>query len=289
MINFSRFFTLFENFETVSKLFLDPQHRDKEWEELHKEFEATGGKEMGAGFYGKVYHHPKWPYVVKMFTKDDPYLSFARFAYKHPHKSFPKLYGPPRKITPEFSRDRSMGQVYLSRIEKLNPISTHTFEQIQKYAQPYNQYIYMTEREPMARRFYGNEYDLRLAEVKDHLSDIPDNILSVLDAREIIEKASRDGNWGASDWASRNIMQRDNGDLVVIDPVWEGHNIFAVAREQERMEQDFGGFEDMLDDAMNDREIKPNLIKGGVRPKKVPKKKPFKSMLNIPDDNLGSW
>lgn len=290
MINFSRYFLLFENFETVSKLFLDPQHKDKEWEELQKEFYATGGRQLGSGTFGTVYHHPKWPYVVKMFTKDDPYLSFARFAYKHPHKSFPKFYGPPKKITPEFSRNRSMGEVYLSRIEKLNPISTRLFEQMDKYKYPYRLYLYMTQREQNARHFYGDSYDYKLREAMDQLSDIPENVLSALEALEIIENESRNNDWGTIDWSSNNVMQRDNGDIVVIDPVWEGHNANAVRREQENIDRDFGNAEDMIAGATNGEgeDIKPKLIRGGERPKKVKKPKPYKSMLNVPDSFSGS-
>ena len=290
MIPFARFYLIFENFETVSKLFLDPQHKDKEWYQLQKDFEKSGGKEIGAGGYGKVYTHPKWPYVVKMFTRDDPYLKFARYAYKHPHKSFPKFYGAPQKIIPEFSRNRSMGEVYLSRIEKLHPLTLRTYDEIDKYKNYYTHYRYMVDMEKNARHFFGNTYNYRLNELKHHLADMPENIESALDAMTIVNKEAYARNWGTSDWHINNLMQRDNGDIVLIDPVWEGENPQAVADEQRRIDLDFGDAENIVDQIMSGKtgDIKPRLVRGGELPKKF-KKKIKRPKPIVSSENESSW
>jgi len=261
-MSFTKFFFLFENFETVSKLFLDPAHRDKEWFELNKEFEKSGGRHIGSGSYGSVLTHPKWPYVVKMFPKDDPYLKFARYAYKNPHKSFPKFYGAPKKIIPQYTRSRGMGEVYLSRIEKLNPISKEIFHVLEKYKPIYNSYMYMVNHNPNARRFYGTNYQNRLNELKDELKDIPENIRSALDAMNIVNEAGNKYEWGADDWKINNIMQRDNGDIVLIDPVWEGWNPHMEA-ERQRQEYDLADYD----------EDYPPMVRGGELPKKINPKK----------------
>lgn len=290
-MTFFQFFILFENFETVSKLFLDPQHKDKEWYDLQQEFEASGGKHLGQGSYGQVLTHPKWPYVVKMFTRDDPYLRFARYAYKNPHTSFPKFYGAPRKIVPEFSRNRSMGEIYLSRIEKLNPINKHTFHLLNEFKTTYDKYRYMTDRSRHAHSFYGDDYRGIIKELEATLKGMPKNIASALDAMHIINTESHNNNWGIEDWKEGNIMQRDNGDIVLIDPLWEGFNSWAAAREQENMNHDFGDALDMITQATRGgtgKDINPKLIRGGELPKQAKRKAPKKSILNVPD-SLSDW
>ena len=93
-------FLLNEEFDKVSDFLLNPEHRNKTFNELLSEFQKSGGKYIGSGKYGQVFDHPNWQYVIKVFPDDPQYLSFARFAYKNPHPSFPKFWGPPQRIVP---------------------------------------------------------------------------------------------------------------------------------------------------------------------------------------------
>jgi hypothetical protein len=99
MISFKEF-VLKEEFDSVSDFLLNPEHRNKTFNQLLDEFEKSGGKFIGSGKYGQVFEHPSWKYVIKVFQNDPEYLSFARFAYRNPHPSFPKFYGPPQRIIP---------------------------------------------------------------------------------------------------------------------------------------------------------------------------------------------
>ena len=74
---------------------------------------------------------------------------------------------------------------------------------------------------------------------------------------------------GSPDIHSGNIMQRQNGELVLIDPLWAGSNPYMDALAQQRMEYD--GYDDYGAD-------EPSQILGGELPKnkRIKKKKPYK-------------
>jgi len=90
---------LHESFDSISEFLLNPDHKEKDWDELMDEFKSSGGKLIGVGKKGQVFSHPRWPYVLKMYN-DEFYTSFVRFAFKNPHSAFPKFFGPPKKVTP---------------------------------------------------------------------------------------------------------------------------------------------------------------------------------------------
>jgi hypothetical protein len=130
----------------------------------------------------------------------------------------------------------------------------------------------MITNEANAKRFYGTNYENRLAELQNDLKGIPENIASALDAMTIVNLESYKNNWGSDDWKIGNIMQRDNGDIVLIDPVWEGWNPYM---EAEKRRQD----EFRLYDYSDEGEYKAPLIQGGKLPKKIKKKITHKLML----------
>ena len=73
-------------------------------------------------------------------------------------------------------------------------------------------------------------------------------------------------------------MQRQNGELVLIDPLWAGSNPYMDALAQQRMEYYGNDF---------DREDEP-LINGGELPKKkrIKKKKPVKFTSYNPNNDI---
>ena len=115
-MNFKNFL---EAFETTHDFLLNQDYSDKTFSQLLHDFEQSGGKMIGVGKYGQVFQHPNWNYVLKTFHDDTCYLKFCRFVYKNPHPSFPKFYGLPKKIIPQFKRTRPI--LYYVRIEKLYP------------------------------------------------------------------------------------------------------------------------------------------------------------------------
>ena len=247
ILSFKEF--LLEGFDTVSDFLLNPAHRTKTFDELMKEFAASGGREVDRGTKGVVYEHPSWPYVIKTFSRDDCYLHFARFAYKNPHKSFPKLFGPPQQIVPFYTRYKEESKIYIARIEKLEPT------------------------DPKIAFTVFNLLDSHSSETEAILRHNPQFASLVVGYYLILNSKPN----CAFDWNHNNLMKRKNGDLVWADPLWEGSNPYIDARRAFDSEIDRYGYEE---------EPPPPDVMGGKLPhrirKKKPKSKPFIYSNDIP-------
>jgi hypothetical protein len=270
MISFTSFFHINESFDTVSDFLLNPEHRDKRWWDLMKEFEASGGKQIGAGKYGTVYSHPKWPYVIKTFTKDDPYLRFVRFAYKNPYPPFPKFYGTPKRIVPFYAREEYDKEMYVSRIEKLEPLEEGEFNDIDAGRGVVYRYTFYKNNPDQLIRFYENDSKAVMEDLKSEVDALPREIYNVLVGQDMLEKVMKSENWGGvPDWHAGNVMKRANGEYVLIDPVWEGYEFNAYRDHDEYVRQEAGYFDDESPDY-----VQPKTLRGGELPKKKRLKKP---------------
>ena len=165
---------------------------------------------MGEGAFGTVFSHPSWPFVLKLFPRDDCYLKFVRFGYSNPRPCFPKFYGLPRKILPTFSRQLDMAEPYVLRIEKLVfpndawKISldvNHMLDELKTKDPEFRNAYYLKTHDGM----FGNvDPDSRLYGV----------VKGALMAKEALGAC-------ALDIHSENIMMREStGELVLSDPVY---------------------------------------------------------------------
>lgn len=267
-----REFYLTEEFDSISAFLLNPENRNKTWQQLMSEFEAEGGEYIGGGKFGTVFDHPKWPYVLKMF--DDPhYLRFVRFAYRNPHRAFPKFYGPPQKIVPYYKRTPERATTYIVRVERLQPVSNQTMlQEIVKfydrgvaYIMAKKQGVADTEDERMVlpsfkerRQGIAPSY-IRVKRYQDQIDFIKKypQSESLFEAIYIVQMNLKET---AMDIHTGNIMQRSNNDLVLIDPVWEGSNPYADYQAMLDAETDrWGGGE---------YEPEPTLVGGKLPTKK---------------------
>lgn len=283
MISFKEFI-LREDFDSVSDFLLNPEHRNKTFSELMHEFEKSGGKHIGSGKYGQVFEHPNWNYVIKVFPNDPEYLSFARFAYKNPHPSFPKLWGPPQRIVPFYKRTTSNAVEYIARIEKLYPLQDkELLTYIVKNWQDAISYfhavktgdvnkedertIYPTARE----RRQGIEPKTITVKLFQPIEDAFQKYPKLKNLYEAIYLVAT--NIKASlDIHANNIMQRQNGDLVLIDPVWAGSNPYLDYKKM--MDMEIGYFQEPEE---------PTLV-GGMLPKRKRKKKVKQNRILRHDD-----
>lgn len=242
---------LIENFRTVTDFLLNPENSNKTWEELEKEFKESGGEILGSGKYGKVFYHPSWKYVLKMYN-DPLYTSFVRFAFKNPLPAFPKFYGPPKKIIPQYKRYESEAISYIVRMEKLKPIDYETFELIDKFYTKSLDFFKNPEAEDTywyygkSKQFIyygpdskGNEPKevkvKRHQELIDAIKDKPE-LFNILHGIYVLTTSSLPGSL---DVHQNNFMKRDNGDIVFVDPFWVGSNPYrdaqmAIDREIDR-------------------------------------------------------
>jgi hypothetical protein len=251
MFSFTEYFLIQEAFDTVSDFLLNPEHRDKTFKEVVQEFEATGGKLEGRGTYGKVFSHPQWPYVIKMFTWDDPYLRFARFAYSNPHPSFPKFYGPPKRVVPFFKRYNDDAKIYITRVEKLET-PDHDVLEFEDHRTMVNNITkanlyFHYKRYPNALNNFTRVQFLQLSSWVKSLSKEMYNLY------EGMSMILRHPNLGKPEIHPGNIMIRpSDGQYIWADPVWEGNE-----PEDENRNRD-DGYSDWLG--------QPTLI-GGKLPK----------------------
>jgi len=272
MLSFREYFNLLnESFDTVSDFLLNPEHRDKRFWDLMKEFEASGGKQIGSGKYGIVYSHPKWPYVIKTFNKDDNYLKFVRFAYKNPYPPFPKFYGPPKKIVPFYTREERDKELYISRIEKLEPLDEGEFDAIDKARHKLTRYFFYKNNPKNIHGMFEDSIRAEMVELEEYVKTIPREIYNVLLGAEMLEDVMKKEEWsGSPDWHKGNIMKRANGEYVLIDPVWEGYVFNAYRDHDEALAREAGYWSDDIDPDY----AEPKPLRGGELPKTKKIKKP---------------
>jgi hypothetical protein len=250
-----------EAFDTISDFLLNPDNRYKNWNQIIEEFKASGGEVLGVGSHAEVYSHPSWKYVVKVYANDPIYTKFVRFAYNHSDSVFPKFFGLPQKIVPEYTRPKSMATLNLVRMERLQPIDKKLAEQILNNL--YSAVNYLNNPTTPAR------IGFKFTHTQEEDYYATRNLMPI---RQLLQnpriKEFYEGcrnlikfQGGALDMASNNIMQRQNGELVFADPFWEGSNPYADAAR----------VRDMETDSYSDYE--PVMYPGGKLPTKPKKKK----------------
>jgi hypothetical protein len=247
-----------ESFDTISNFLLNPENRYKTWNELIEEFKASGGEILGHGSHATTYSHPSWKYVLKIYSNDPIYTKFVRFAYKHKDSVFPKFYGLPQKIIPEYTRTKSHSILNIVRMEKLYEVDKNLSKSLlDNIYQAVNYLTYPPTEEDI--------YTARnLAPIKELIKN--PRILEFYEGcKKVLEFKD-----GALDMATNNIMRRSNGKLVFADPFWEGSNPYADADRARAMETD----------SWSDYE--PKLYPGGRIPKE--KKPKIKKHIYKNDD-----
>lgn len=199
---------LMESFDTVSDFMINPEHSDKEYGEIFKEFKKSGGKNIGYGAFGMVYYHPKWPYVLKTFKSDDAYLKFVRYAYDNSHPSFPKFYGKPQRVSPKIQSIKD--KRYLVRIEKLKPISAKVFRKIDFKLADFFKLIHKPDE-------VSDDERRKLLNMQNDLRKVSKSVYKLLEGWYLIKS-----NLGLQgDLHDGNVMVRGDGQFVLVDPVKE--------------------------------------------------------------------
>lgn len=271
-MNFGGFFHLAEQFDKVTDFLLNPEHRDKTFKELEQEFLSSGGRFLGGGQFGLVYEHPSWPYVIKIFPHDDCYIRFVRMAYRHIHSSFPKFYGLPQQIVPFFRRDASRRRMYVVRTEKLYPVKNRAMLKLAVDNADAAQWYFDVEKHKAHDNF--DQYSQRQY---DHYVDIFEQYPQL---KPLLE------GWGkinilrcAADLKEDNIMQRQNGELVWVDPVWYGESPYETHARLMRAE---------VDD-WEDPEPPQDIPGGRLNAPKKPRYNPPKSVSHPGDNEVPFW
>lgn len=157
-------------------------------ENLKDLLRGYGWRDVGFGYYGMVFRHHQYPYVVKVFVADTAYAEYFNII-KH-NQSNPHV----PKVRGNFMRVGDRG--YAVRLEKLDPLFNQKDPIFSKYIDPRLPQafpvIMYRENEPHLKRFWPKLYDL-IQQIK--------------------------GIGGVElDWHVRNVMSRGDT-LVITDPV----------------------------------------------------------------------
>lgn len=241
-----------EDFNNVLEFLLNPKYREKSWQDLMRDFQASGGQFLGSGQFGSVFSHPKWQYVVKLFN-DPYYLKFVRLAVRTPHPSFPKFFGTAQKIIPFYKRSLKDATQYVVRVEKLQSVTDDVMiREIVQKCQGTLYYFDAVERgegdKEIERMVYATRIerkqglDDRIIKEKyykntlDFFAKYP-KAKSLCEGLHIINKNIKEASF---DIQESNIMQRQNGDLVWSDPLWGGSNPYNDERMAMDKERDSG-------------------------------------------------
>jgi len=253
-----------EDFDTPTELLLDPKNNDRTFNDVLKDFEKSGGKVLGQGSNGTVLYHPKWKSVLKIFYHDVPYLTFIRFAMKHPRKSFPVLLDKPRSITPNLKRKRDQDGMYVVRTERLEPITKEEFLDIDFY-------LYYGKTD------FANVPDNYVWEkTKEKIKDIEKKYPTIKTLLDDYDFLMSSGPQWTKDINQNNIMKRKNGEFVLADPLWEGETPYQTHDRLAKAEMGY------TDDDYNE----PPMIRGGEKRKKEKPPKPVKYVRSKEDDEI---
>lgn len=217
--------------------------------QLEKLLRRFGIKLIGAGKYGRVFTHPSWNYVVKVFRDDLYYLTFVDFAIKNPNVHYPRFKKKALRMHNFTKRSQDVSpHLWLIKIEKLKEL---TDQNIKKF-------LDHRLESAMTAWYNKNHGDGKIATHRDkyYQMPLPDGrfeantswqdvfdqwpwVESLAEAWYRIHEATEGKEYGgAMDLHSGNFMQRDDGTIVITDPLWAGTNPYQEYREAIARETD---------------------------------------------------
>lgn len=165
------------------------------WEKLRIFFTERGFRQIGYGSYGRVYGKPSANYVIKIFTADPCYSRFLSLIAANKNKHFPVLLAEPRPLGDD---------TFMVKMERLLPASPANVQLVQHVAEVFVQYSDLPAS--LSRE--------RVNAALKPFAAYPDLIRAV--------KLLYDGLYSKGcffDLAARNLMQRQDGTVVILDPV----------------------------------------------------------------------
>ena len=156
-----------------------------------------GYHKIGGGAYGLVFISERHPYALKVFYNDPAYINWLEYCKKNQDNPYiPKIKGKYIRVIPE-------KEVYAVRMEKLEPCN------LDKYAE-FNKVVSRKVYEYDDHTYYIVHGSLKepTMPIDDHLQEVLNFLLNI-----------RQKNKHTVDLHHNNIMQRLNGQLVVVDPL----------------------------------------------------------------------
>ena len=176
--------------------------------------QEMGTKVLGSGgAFGKVIQSHNPDIVYKVFERDDAYLAFIRFIQRVPSIHFPKIYKI-KKMTSFFKRyEVQEDKFYVVALERLNEMTDEPFNalfvtNLLGLHSPHDPTRYLPNG-------YPNEGGIPAITFLNRYPQLKSLWTAALKIRGMMRDFS-DFGW---DVHRGNLMQRDDGTIVIIDPV----------------------------------------------------------------------
>jgi len=173
-------------------------------EDIIELLQKLGFEKRGSGYYGRAYVSPLTSFVVKIFTNEDRnYLKYVTDYVKknrnNPH--LPRIY----KVIPDVGSGESM--VIMEKLYHLsdNEMQSKLIAMIEYFGDlgKYNPKWFTKE---------GIRYFMNKSHINKIIDDFPLLAMAIVDMAKIFGTTYTDMHYG-------NIMKRDDGTLVLTDPV----------------------------------------------------------------------
>lgn len=246
------------------------RYHNMSWYEITKKLEQeTGIKPVANGRYGVIFTKPEWNYVIKIFDDDPEYLGFIDFVLTHPNKHYPKIIKKPISMHHFHARDpSSTNKFYIIKIEKLYPITEEMGYFLEMWLEHFMEVYYRQYVMDQSKRGYAYDGDSADRSWIDPFGKrVKMSSIEMLARYPWLRSLSKaywevmDANLGAEDLHQGNIMQRKDGTIVLIDPVWAGESFFQRAARAERAEYDDDGDNEPSNDVTGPNYLKKNQPK----------------------------
>lgn len=149
--------------------------------------------------------------VVKVFYKDNGYLSFVEFVKQHPNKHLPKI-----TLSAKLEKGILAGY-YIAKLEKLKPV---TINQISKTG--IIEYITLMRNKAQAAMQYGKQH-VETGNYGKIYSDMTKEQSSKIKDKKLLQLLDQLLSWAIDnkfvlDLHYGNFMKRVDGTIVIIDP-----------------------------------------------------------------------
>lgn len=234
------------------------KYHDFEYHEILKKLSQEAGVEwIGSGKYGIVLSNPSWDYVIKVFENDPYYMDFVNYVTTHKSRHYPKIVKKPIKMRSFYKRrKKNLNETFfICKIEKLyplpKPLGQFVAYNLDRLWSSYL-WIYSTTNEQRKEyeKRWGKDNGRDYSANTPFSTTLPDGTTTKISHRELFNKFPwlrtltrayinvMENMQGVPDLHEGNFMQRKDGTIIIIDPVWAGETPYQAFDRANKAEYD---------------------------------------------------